>query len=317
MANDYITRSEAEALIPTEVSREIITTLPEASLALKFGRRLPNMTRYQRTIPVLNALVTAGFVNGDTGLKSSSAPSWTKETITAEEVAVIVPIPEAVLDDADYDIWGEIKPHLVESLGAVIDAAVFHGTNKPTSWPNGIVTDATSKSQTLDYSTHIGTTGNDIFTATLGSAGIFQLVEVDGYTVNGVVAAPSQKSVLRGLRDSTYKPFYMADPQSPSRYLLDGVPVEFCRNGALDATAALMIAGDWNYMVYAIRQDVTYKVLDQAVIQDQNGNIVYNLAQQDMVALRVVMRLGWARPNPANRVQATAASRYPFAVLIP
>jgi len=34
-----------------------------------------------------------------------------------------------------------------------------------------------------------------------------------------------------------------------------------------------------------------------------------------MVALRAVMRLGFALPNPINRMQQTAASRAPFAVL--
>jgi hypothetical protein len=66
-----------------------------------------------------------------------------------------------------------------------------------------------------------------------------------------------------------------------------------------------------------MRQDITYKVLDQAVITDAAGNIVYNLAQQDMVALRAVIRLGFALPNPVNRVNPTAATRYPFAVLVP
>ena len=64
-----------------------------------------------------------------------------------------------------------------------------------------------------------------------------------------------------------------------------------------------------------MRQDITYKVLDQAVIQDAAGNTIYNLAQQDMVALRAVMRLGFALPNQINRMQQTAANRAPFAVL--
>ena len=64
-------------------------------------------------------------------------------------------------------------------------------------------------------------------------------------------------------------------------------------------------------------QDVTYKVLDQAVIQDpSDGSILYNLAQEDMVALRVVMRLGWEIPNPVNALNETE-TRFPFASLKP
>ena len=76
-----------------------------------------------------------------------------------------------------------------------------------------------------------------------------------------------------------------------------------------------MIAGDFTKAVYAIRQDVTYKVLTEAVISDADGNIVFNLAQQDMVALRVVMRLGVQIANPVTRRAGT--NGYPFAVLTP
>jgi len=41
------------------------------------------------------------------------------------------------------------------------------------------------------------------------------------------------------------------------------------------------------------------------------------LMQQDMLALRAVMRIGWQVPNPINRLQETEANRYPFSVLIP
>ena len=48
----------------------------------------------------------------------------------------------------------------------------------------------------------------------------------------------------------------------------------------------------------------------------RTGEIVYNLAQDDMVALRVVMRLGWEIPNPVNALDETE-TRFPFASLKP
>jgi hypothetical protein len=66
-----------------------------------------------------------------------------------------------------------------------------------------------------------------------------------------------------------------------------------------------------------MRQDITFKILDQAVITDAGGLVIYNLPQQDMVALRAVIRLGFALPNPINRVNQTAGTRLAFSALVP
>ena len=96
---------------------------------------------------------------------------------------------------------------------------------------------------------------------------------------------------------------------------LVGRPMMYDETGVFDASKALLVAGDFTKAVYSIRQDITYKVLDQAIIQNTDGSIAYNLAQQDMVALRCVMRLGVQVANPVSR--KGGAERYPFAVLTP
>lgn len=310
--NSLINRSDSAALIPEEVSREIIQGAVTESAVLRLARKLPNMTRAQQRIPVLSVLPTAYFVTGDTGLKQSTEMAWANKYIDAEEIAVIVPIPEAVLDDVDYDIWGEVKPRIQEAIGVAIDAAILFGTNAPSAWPDDILTGATAASHTKDEDNFI-----DIYDAIMGTDGTLQLVEADGFMVTGHVAHVSMKARLRGLRDANGVPIFNRSLQDKTRYELDGSPMEFPNNGAFNPASALMFSGDWSQLVYAIRQDITYKMLTEAVIQDNGGNIIYNLAQQDMVALRAVMRLGWQLPNPINRMQQTEASRYPFAVLLP
>jgi hypothetical protein len=73
------------------------------------------------------------------------------------------------------------------------------------------------------------------------------------------------------------------------------------------------IAGQWDLCVLGILQDLTWKLLDQAVITDAAGNIVYNLPQQDMLALRVTMRCGLAVGVPVT--ESGGANAYPFSVL--
>lgn len=318
MPNSLINRTGAEALMPEEYSREIIQGAVENSAVLSLGTKLPNMSRAQRRLPVLSSLPTAYFLNAganasDTSFKKTTNMAWANKYIDAEEIAVIVPIPENVLDDSDYDIWGEVKPRLLEAIGVAVDGAVLYGTNAPNVWPSDIVTAATGASNVLT----LGTNG-DLYDDIMGVDGLLSMVEADGYMVNGHVGAMTMRAKLRGLRTTDGVPIFTRSMQEGNRYELDGEPISFPRNGAVDATKSLLIAGDWKQLVYAIRKDVTTKLLTEAVIQDPaDGSIVYNLAQQDMVALRVVMRLGWQVPNPINRMQQTEKDRYPFAVLTP
>jgi HK97 family phage major capsid protein len=154
----------------------------------------------------------------------------------------------------------------------------------------------------------------------MGEGGVFSYVEEDGYFVNGNLAALSMRAKLRGLRSSTTgELLFSQNMQAATPYALDGQPLEFPRNGAMDPSQALLVAGDFNQLVYAIRKDITYKVLTEGVITD-NANprkILHNLAQDDMIALRVTFRMAWQLPNPINRVNTTEATRFPFAALVP
>lgn len=320
--NDVISRTDADALIPVEQSNEILKALPEKSAVMSNARRLPNMSTKTHTQPVLSTLPTGYFVNADTGLKQTTDVTWAKKTITAEELAVIVPIPEAVLDDSQYPIWDEVKPLIVEEFGRIVDRAMLLGENKPASWPTDILAGAVAASQTVDLST-VEADSDDIFDALLGTSGTLSLLEADGYAANGHIAAMSMKAKLRGLRDSNGQPIFMRsltngqNAQGATRYELDGEPLQFPKNGSMDAAQALMFSGDWTQLVWTVRQDITWKIFSEGVIQDESGTIIYNLMQQDMVALRAVFRIGFQIANPINRLNSNDSTRYPFAVLVP
>lgn len=311
MATNITARTDLSGLIPEPVTREIIQGVTEGSAVLNMGRRLPNMTSKTQTMNVLDMLPTAYFVNGDTGTKQTTKMKWDKKKIVAEEIAVIVPIPEAVLDDADYDIWGEVRPRLVEAFGKVIDGAILFGTNKPTSWRDSVLETCTKAGSVVAATPYIY---DDI----LSEGGVVAKVEESGYLVNGIMAAIQMRAKLRGLKDQGGSPIFKTDMQGATPYALDGSPMYFPRNGAFDASKALMIAGDWSELVYSIRQDITFKIFDQGVVQDPSDNsIAYNLMQNDMIALRAVMRLGWEIPNPKTAYNDTLSKYCPFAVYAP
>lgn len=307
---NIIDRSGAESLIPTQESNEIIQGVVTQSAVLSRGRKLANMTSKQFKMPVLDMLPIAYFVNGDTGQKKTTKQMWDKKFITAEEIAVIVPIPEAVLDDSEYDIWAEVKPRIVEAFGKVIDEAILFGVDKPDSWREDIVATATKAGSVV-------TLGNDedLYTKIMGEEGVIAKVENSGYFVNGHMADISMRAKLRGLKDLQGQPLFKSDMQSGTTYSLDGSSMNFPNNGAFDKSKALMISGDFSQLAYAIRQDITFKLFTEGVVQNTDGTIAYNLMQNDMVALRAVMRLGWEIPNPINALKTDKTKRCPFAIL--
>lgn len=308
--SNIISRSDAAALIPEDVAPDIIKRATEQSAALTLFRRV-NMSRQQQRMPVMAALPVAYFVNGDTGLKGTSEAGWTNKYLNAEEIAVIVPVPEAVLDDTAFDIWGETRPFIAEAIGRTLDAAIFFGVNKPATWPNSIEADAT-------------TSGNVITSGTAGAAEgaifgdiseLFATVEADGYDVNGLVAHRVYKGLLRNARSTTGELLNDQPDNAVTASGAFGVPIQYPMRGLwpTGAAAANMFAGDFSEGIVAVRQDLTWKILDQAVIQDNTGVIQYNLAQQDMVAMRVVARFAWqvaGTPTPE-----AVAGAYPFAVM--
>ena len=307
--NNLVSRSDAQALIPEEVSREVINGTREESAALSLFRRVPMGTNQQR-LPVLSALPVAYFVNGDTGLKQTTEMAWANKFLDAEEIACIVPVPEAVLDDASFDLWGEARPALQEAIGRALDAAVFFGANKPASWPT-------------DLNTAAAAAGNNVAEGSAAAAGGFAndvdllmaAVEADGFDVGGFAFSKRAKAKFRQARDANGQRLiespYTEYEGAPIRYTMAGL----WPSGGAAGTNVRGFAFDNTQFVIAVRQDITYKVATEGVIQDNTGAIIYNLFQQDMVALRVTFRAAWQVANIINHEQAVEADRYPAAVL--
>lgn len=296
-----IDKTNVEALIDTQVANEIFEGVVRESKALSMFRRLPNMTSDKTKLRVLDSLPIAYFVDESTnnGRKNLTKMAWDKKYINAAELAVIVPIKENVLNDTSIDIWAEVKPRVVEAFGKKIDNAIFNGTDKPADWRAGLIPSIVTAGAEVTEGDNLYSDINDVMTK----------VEESGYNVTGLLGGVGLKGKFRMLTDTTGQPIKGTE--------IDSLPKAFLDNGAWDKTKSILIAGDFSQAVYAIRQDVTYKVLTEAVIQDpSDGSILYNLAQDDMVALRVVMRLGWEIPNPVNALNETA-TRFPFANLKP
>jgi len=161
--------------------------------------------------------------------------------------------------------------------------------------------------------------GVDLYDDIFGTNGVLSKVEQKGFEVSGHVAPVASKGLFRHVRENRTEtgagmPLLWLDGD---RYKFGMSPIGFVKNGGLAASTAHLISGDFSQLVYSMRQDISVKLLDQAVISDDEGDIIFNLPQQDMVALRFTMRTAFQIANPVTQLAGTEATRLPFASLIP
>lgn len=308
-----ISRADALSLINRQDAREIWQAAPQFSAALRTFRRI-NMTKKQYRVPVIASLPNAEFVSGEdaddeNSIKPTTKMTWGDRTVEAEEIAGIVVIPENVLADAesDFDLWGEIRPRIAEAVGITLDRAVFFGTNAPASWPDGLIPQAIAANN--DFAE--GGSGVDLaedINQTIG------LVEDDGYDATTAYARRSLRRRVRGLRDDNNAPIYTVSLSEAGRVTnLYDADLEFVTNGAWDNAVATALFGDPDFAVLGIRQDITYKFLDQATVTI--GDELVSLAERDLVGLRFKMRVGFQTAETLTTEGGETA--FPFSVLVP
>lgn len=307
--NDIISRttSGSDPLIPEPVSADIIQMLPTQSALLQRARSVPMSTKTYR-MPVLDVLPVAYWVTGgDTGMKQTTEQQWKNVVLTAEELAVIVPIPENYLADSQVPIWSEVRPRLTEAIGKLIDLAGLFGVGRPATWSPSIYEGAVAAGNTV-----IAGTGVD-FGVDVSNLG--QIMAADGYPMNGFICRPGLNWKLIGMRSAQGIPIYQPDMQNGQGSSLYGYPMSQVDNGSWNASEAELIAGDWSKALLGMRQDISFKIFTEGVISDDTGKIVLNLMQQDAVALRVTMRLGFVTANPVTPLNPNSTTRYPFGVV--
>lgn len=301
-----ITRAGASALIPEDAVQEIIQHATQNSRFLERARRMRNMTRAEMRMPILTLLPTAYFVGGEAGqessphLKETTKAMWNNKYIHAEELAVIVPIPEQVLDDSDFDIWSEISPHVGEAFGLTLDRAVFWGDDAPTSWPTNIFDSIIAAGNGVAEGSQ-----DDLYSDIFGTDGAVQTMEAAGYTPTGWVSKMGMRSKLRDLRtEDDHLLFNQNTIQQATQYSLDGQPMDFPRNGLMMPDDDAELFGlQWDQFVYSVRTEMRMKITDEAILSDSDGNVTLNLFQEDAVAARFTWRLGWQVANPTNRLK--------------
>lgn len=271
-------KNELAGFVPTPQANDIIKDVTRGSSILRMSK-IENMTSEKKKFNVLVDGPGAYWVGEGERIQTSGA-QWIHPEIVAKKLAVIIPVTKEKLEDSTINVFSELRPDIAEAFYRAIDAACLFGTNSP--FTTNIMKSVTENNMTVTDNTNIDIAVSDAMA----------LVEENGYDPNGFIGRVGVKNMLRKLRDSNGAPAYVNGTSGTELY---GRPIEFVRNGAWDNTKADLITGEWKYSIVGIRSGISYEILKEATLQgtlDTDGKPL-SLAEQDMVAIKATMRLGY------------------------
>ena len=278
-------KDELEGFVPKEQAAEIIKKVARGSSVMRLSK-LENMTSETKKFPVMTSGAGAYWV-GEGERISTSGVTWIFPEVKAKKLAVIIPVTKEKLEDTTIDVFTELQDSIAEAFYQAFDKAAIFGQNSPfaTSILGGI--DSVGAEVTDNASVNLDLSASDVMAK----------VEDAGYEVDGWAASIGLKNRLRKLRDSSGAPIYVDGTDQTELY---NQPIEFVRNGAWDKDKALAIAGEWKYSIVGVRDGISYEILKEATLQgtlDADGKPL-SLAEQDMVAIKATMRIGYLCVKP-------------------
>jgi HK97 family phage major capsid protein len=304
-----ISRDDLATIIQEEYASDLLANAVSNSVALQAFRRVDMGTK-TTNLPVLATIPEAGFVTESAteseGVKPTAQATWGNKQLVAEEIAVIIPIHENVIDDATTDVLDEITKQGGAAIGRKLDGAVLFGDDKPATWTSDdLYAAAVAASQTVT----IGDVenGDDLGGSILQAAG---MVDEAGWEPSDVLAPRGLRFRLANLRNADGTPIFLpslsATPGAVD--MIAGLNAHWASGRVWDRDLAEAMVVDADRVIIGVRQDITVKFLDQATV----GGI--NLAERDMVALRFKARYAYVLGNTFNDEGAT---NVPVAVVAP
>jgi len=304
MANGVIGRGDA-VILPEVLATALINGVVRESAALSCFTRVPTTTR-DSVVPVLSKDIEARWLTGDTGLKSADTPKWEGESLTAEELAVLVPIPNNVMADQTYNITEAMRPLLSRAMARGVDKASLFGVGKPPSWTSpSLLEAAVAAGNTVEA-------GADPVEDLLEAA---EKPSAQGYLVDRSIVRPGWQFHAARLRahDLVANP---AGANEPFPLLVAGLPL-FLNPPAFDASKAISFAIDSSCCLIGVRQDLTITAHEDGVIADETGKVILSAMQSDTTIYRCVMRVGYLLAKPPTDSGLPVDQRAPVAAVVP
>lgn len=269
MSDTSFLKDNLKGAVPVEIAEEVVKNIVTDSVAFRVCNHT-SMISDKKTMPMLKDTGRAYWV-GEGEKIGTSIHDWEYPELEAKKLAVIVPFTKEKLDDTVISVMEEIKQGIADAFTRAIDSAIFFGTESP--FTNNIVSVGANavinKTNKLDI---------DISDA-------MSKVEKTDLSVSAIIAPNTIKGELRKLRDTNNNALVV--PGEVTGQQIYNTNIYIPTSKVWDSKKANLIIGDFTKAIIGTRQDIEYTVLDQATVGD------INLAEEDMIAIKATMRLGF------------------------
>lgn len=303
-------RSTIEAWLPEEKGSQPITVINATSAIEALARPEP-MTSNVKTVP------RAGDVDVEVVPKGSAygedAGTVDEITLTARKFGKVVRLAEEDIDDSIINVIEVKKTGWANSYAKALDnaclgvTAAANGTTIPfTSVYRAVRTADAGQGYVADAN----------YTATAGAITYDKLNALIGKAENGdyfdesrivVIAHPTFKEALRGIKDSTGTPMFVASPREGSPDTLFGYPIRFSAGARTSAVATPRPTG--NPLIIVANRDLLIlgrRSGPESVVIDGRGG-ASALTDETLLKMRSRRAFALGSPLAVALLEVTAA----------
>lgn len=306
----YNSISKPAPYVPENIIQAVMDDVETASVVLSLGRRL-NVPTSNNVIPLPITLPEAYWTDGQRPEpKQTAHMEWSREQLRVYELAALMLIPDAYIEDASVPIWDEVRPYITQAISRKLDAAVLFGNDKPADDLVSIYEHAARAGNLIGIPPEPEPPAErDVVPYVLRA---MRMVGEDGFSVTGLATRPGFQWEVAAGRVNTLQ----FDPSQPISGRLFGLPFATNNNGGWDESKADLIAGKWDNLYVGVRRDIQIELTNTGVIRDPStGEVTVSAWQDDVTIMRVTFRAGWHVVNPATAQEPDTQKRSPFALL--
>lgn len=292
-----LSESAGGYLIPEELRSEILRVAEnQYGLARREMRYLPfTGPGNDRKIPALATSVSVSWTD-EAGEKQSTAPTFDIVTQTLKKLAAIVPMTEEIIEDSTINLTALVAELFAEAVAKEEDEQFFNGDGSV--W-TGILNNGDVNVVNIESADPADVTADDL------------LALVDA-TPSGALNGSkfymhrSVYSVLRRLREGAQGDgaYLIQNPTGSEPATIWGYPIELSEAFPLVSETGedqpfVLFGNLKKAAIFGDKQQLRVKMLDQATVNNVANNGSINLAQQDMIAVRIVERVGYVLALPS------------------